>query len=521
LRILSHPFPRVGGSAVLVVSLALGFGATSLSARTIAVTENEEAKLEVVDAMFGDRVGDRVSVDRDMAVLGAPHASEGGQETGVAYLFERTGGAWVERARLTGGDSDSGDRFGGAAAVDGERAVVGAFAADGLVANSGAVYVYERSGGDWFESQKLVALDGEPDDQFGFAVGVSANTIVVGAPGSDALAIDSGVAYVFFFNGSEWVQQSKLSADDGSAMDRFGESLAVEEDHLLIGSPFDDQTGPNAGAAYFFDRIDTTWFQFAKLRAGERVGEGLLGSATALSGDTALVGARGEDVDGLNAGAAYVFRNLGGGWNLEARLSSADVAPGDEFGVGVALDGDVAIVGARGADLSGEDAGAAYRFKRDDQVWTERERLGASDGALLDHLGDAVALSATSALVGAPDGGGTGAVYVYEGFRVAVSPDPLVPGSDATFTLTGGRPLATTFLAISLAGPGDTEVGVAGVKLDLANPFLGAASVESDADGVAVFVVSIPMSAGGRSLWFQGVQSEQKTQLGATVVVGP
>ena len=346
---------------------------------------------------------------------------------------------------------------------------------------------------------------------------MSANTIAIGAPGSDSLGGDSGAVYIYFFNGSEWVEQSKLTAADGSAMDRFGQSLALEEDHLLIGAPYDDQSGPDAGAAYFFDRIDATWFQFAKLRTGDAIGDSFFGYATALSADTALVGAYGDDGAGVDAGAAYVFRNLGGGWNLESRLTPQGLAAGDELGIGVALDGDLALLGARGASLSEDGAGAAFRFRRDGEAWSEHEMLLASDGASLDELGRSVALSATTAVVGAP-GAIAGAAYSFESFRVGVEPDPLQPGTDAVFTITGGRSIEPTFLALSLLGPGDVEIAVAGVKLDLESPFLGAPTAISDVDGVATFVVPIPISASGRSLWFQGVQQDRKTNLGATTV---
>ena len=132
--------------------------ATLASAGTLL--EEEEAKLVPAGGGVDDRAGECVSVDRDLAILGAPMATQRGEETGVAYLFERSSGQWLEAARLNGSDSVLGDQFGTAVSIDGDRAIVGASSAMGQASVAGAVYVFERTQGVWVESQKIFASDG-------------------------------------------------------------------------------------------------------------------------------------------------------------------------------------------------------------------------------------------------------------------------------------------------------------------------------------------------------------------------
>jgi nucleoside-specific outer membrane channel protein Tsx len=305
--------------------------------------------------------------------------------------------------KLTASDGAAGDEFGYAVAVSGDTAMVGAPSAEvsGLTW-AGAVYVFVRSNGSWSEQAKLTAGDGAEDDGFGYSVALSGDTAVVGAPWADVSDRDNaGAAYVFVRSNGGWSEQAKLTASDGAEGDEFGSSVALSRDTIVVGAPFASLAGRSwAGAVYVFVRSNGSWSEQAKLTAGDGAAGDEFGTSVAVSGDTAVVGADGADVSGRNdAGAAYVFARTNGGWSEQAKLTASDGAAVDLFGYSVALSGDTAIVGApRAGHLR---TGAAYVFARSNGSWSEQTKLTASDGAFLDFFGSSVALSGDTAVVGA------------------------------------------------------------------------------------------------------------------------
>ncbi|MDZ4064446.1 MAG: FG-GAP repeat protein, partial [Coriobacteriia bacterium] len=203
-----------------------------------------------------------------------------------------------------------------AAAVSGCRAVVGTYGdkAKGLYA--GAAFIWERNGETWIQKAKLLASDGGASDYFGYSVAVSGDTAVVGAYRDDDKGTDAGAAYVFTRNGDgTWTQKAKLLASDGGAFDYFGCSVAVSGDIAAVGASNDDDKGTNAGAAYaFLQDANGTWTQQTKLLASDGGGSDYLGCSVAVSGRTVVAGAYGDDDEGSDAGAAYVFTGDGFNW---------------------------------------------------------------------------------------------------------------------------------------------------------------------------------------------------------------
>src|SRR6266498_72825 len=260
-----------------------------------------------------------------------------------------------QEAKLTARDAASGDIFGFSVAVTGDTVVVGA-SGDNMLA--GSAYVFVRSGTGWSQQAKLTASDAASGDRFGDAVGISGNTVVVGA--SDA-ASDAGSAYVFVRSGTSWSQQAMLTASDAAVFDLFGRALAVSGDTAVVGAISDDtDAGPDAGSAYVFVRSGTGWSQQAKLTASDAASGDRFGDAVGISGDTAVVGAQFGDTI---AGSAYVFVRSGTSWSQQAKLTASDAAAFDFFGAAVAISGDTVVVGALADDTdAGSNAGSAYVF---------------------------------------------------------------------------------------------------------------------------------------------------------------
>lgn len=298
-----------------------------------------------------------LSADATTAIVGADRADmPNGAESGVAYLFERTDGAWDRQVRLVPDDGDRKDFFGRSVALsdDGTVALIGAWGDDNPnPGGGGSAYVFERVDDGWTQQAKLAPAEGT-GGAFGSSVSLAGDgtTALIGTPGDDEPnGQTSGSAAVFERTGGEWRQRAKLAADDGGAGDYFGGSVTLAGKTALVGAPeADEPHGEDAGAAYVFERAEDAWHQRAKLVASDGDGTDLFGVAVALSGDgsTALLGARvDEDPNGDAAGSAYVFEESADGWRQTAKLVSADGETHDIFGRSVALAGNAttALIG--------------------------------------------------------------------------------------------------------------------------------------------------------------------------------
>jgi FG-GAP repeat protein len=305
------------------------------------------------------------------------------------------------------------DWFGSSVAISGDTALVGA---DGDDSRQGSVYIFERdAAGVWHQTAKLTASDGAAGDVFGYSVALSGNTALVGACQEDL----KGSAYIFerdMENG--WRQMAKLTASTREVNDDFGHSVALSGDTALVGAWGDDDY---QGSAYVFVRPAGGWedmTETAQLTASDGARTDLFGFSVALSGDIALVGAPQDDV---RRGSAFAFIEPIGGWTSmteTAKLTASTREAGDWFGLSVALSGDIALVGAPQGDGTVADQGAAYIFIKLRSGWahmTETAKLTASDGARGDIFGWSVALYGDVALVGASGhDSAKGAAYVFE-----------------------------------------------------------------------------------------------------------
>jgi hypothetical protein len=385
--------------------------ATEFATSSSFFPENEVAKLLASDAQANDNFGWSVAVSGDTAVIGARLEATGGSNAGAVYVFTRSGGSWTQQAKLLASDAQSSDYFGDSVAVSGDTAVIGAYGEATGGSNAGAVYVFTRSGGAWVEQAKLMASDAQSSDYFGYSVAVSGDTAVIGAYREDTGGSDAGAAYVFTRSGGAWVEQAKLMASDAQSSDRFGGSVAVSGDTAVIGARYEDTGGSDAGAAYVFTRSGGSWTQQAKLMASDAQSSDYFGGSVAVSGDTAVIGASREDTGGSNAGAVYVFTRSGGAWVEQAKLLASDAQANDNFGDSVAVSGDTAVIGAYGEATGGSNAGAVYVFTRSGGSWTQQAKLLASDAQSSDYFGGSVAVSGDTAVIGASN---ADAAYIFE-----------------------------------------------------------------------------------------------------------
>lgn len=231
---------------------------------------------------------------------------------------------------------------------------------------------------------------GSAIDEAGYAVAVSDGWIAVGAPGENGGA---GAVYVFDCRATRCLAPQRVVAEEAEDRALFGAAVAMDGVLLAIGAP-----GQDNGTVAVFARNGSTWVLQDTLEPDDE--DVRFGGAVALSGARVIGGAALADGE---RGAAYVFDRIGGEWTLSTRLAASDGAARDRYGSAVALDGDVAIVGApyRG-DTSGR-RGAAYVHRRVGGVWTQQATLLASTPATGARFGASVALDGVRAAVGAPD----------------------------------------------------------------------------------------------------------------------
>jgi len=318
-------------------------------------TWTQTATLSADDGEANDNFGNSVSLHGDRALVGAFRAES---NKGTAYIYSLSGDTWVQTAKLTANDGVNGDFFGYSVSLDGDRALVGANqAAIGGQLFRGASYVFDFSGGTWVQTAKLIAHDGAASDNFGISTSLRGERALVGAYYDES---GIGAAYVFERTGSLWTQTAKLTADDGTPGDRFGCSVSQDGDRILIGAYGDESL---KGAAYIFELAGSTWTQTAKLSPLNGIADDLFGHSVALSGDQALIGAKATDREGIvDQGAAYLYDLSGSTWIQTAELIANDGAVADNFGTSVSLDGNRAVIGA--VSMS-SPSGAAYVFQPD------------------------------------------------------------------------------------------------------------------------------------------------------------
>jgi len=380
------------------------------------------------------------------------------------------------QAYLKASNTDASDNFGRKVAIDGDTLVIGVpdedsnavgiggDEADDTAADSGAVYVFIRSGGIWSQQAYIKASNTETGDGFGTSVAISGDTLVVGATGedssgtgvnpiapapsqSDNSALGSGAVYVFTRAAGVWSQQAYVKTSNAGAADTFGSSVAISGDTLVVGAPGEDghlliggtslppdntATGDSAsasGAVYVFTRAGTTWTQQAYVKASNTGASDAFGTSVAISGNTLVVGATGEDSNftgvtavppdnaatgdaASNSGAVYVFTRSVTTWTQQAYVKASNTGAGDAFGTNVAISGDTLAVGAPqengsgtgvnpASDNSAAGSGAAYVFTRNVTTWTQQAYVKASNTGPNDGFGTSVAISGSLLSVGA------------------------------------------------------------------------------------------------------------------------
>ncbi len=390
-----------------------------------------EERLQLpADGAPGDGFGNAVSINGNQAVIGA-HKDDG--KAGSAYIYENSPEGWSEAARLEAGDREANDEFGYSVSIDGDVVVVGALARNNY---TGAAYVFTRHEGEWTQTATLAPDELEPGDCFGMAAAVNGNTIIVAAPGDGDYGSGAGALYVYGRQSGIWTKMAKLYSPDAAEHEYFGFPLAFKNGLVLAGCQYDSDLAPQSGAAYVFAGSASVWSAGYKLTAADHDALDGFGFSVALGNGYCVVGAILDDEAGENAGAAYVFRRTATGWLQEAKLTGIDAQASANFGNAVCASDDFILVGNKFHAANGLDqSGACYLYQRTAGAVELIREITPSDAQKFDLFGYAVAASAEHAIISAygDDSNGqlAGAVYIYNDYKTNYS--PIITSSDTAY----------------------------------------------------------------------------------------
>jgi hypothetical protein len=415
-------------------------------------------KLTAFDGAAEDAFGRTVATDGQRIIVGAYKDDDDGEDTGSIYFYVKDGATWAFEQKLTAGDSTPTDRFGWDVDIDGDVAIVGVPADFAVAQRSGSAYIFRYDGASWGLEKKLTASGGILAELFGEGVSISGNVAVVGATGNLGNGSGSGGAYVFRYNGADWVEEKLLLASDGSTSDHFGsQSVSIDGD-------FEQ----GAGSAYVFRYDGLDWVEEQKLTGSDTDFQDTFGSAVAIDGDILVVGAPNAMGADVVTGASYVFRFDGAVWAEEKKLFATDGRTSDGFGASVAVSGDVLLVGGSGVDppFVGESGGAAYVYQHNGADWTLTNQLKPDDLFFDDRFGTVVDVDGMTILVGSPldddHGDESGSAYVYD-LASLVSVDESLPTNSRGFQVDEVYPNpfhTTTSFSVTTDTPRQVQIHV-------------------------------------------------------------
>lgn len=314
-------------------------------------TWTQQAILTSSDGVVDDNFGGSVAIAGDYIVVGCPNANNTviNSDQGAAYVFVRLGSNWSQQAKLIATDANAGAKLGSSVAIWGDDILVGApFADVSFGADRGAAYVFTRSGSNWSQQAKLTTTDGAADDQFGYSVAIGDNLALVGAPNHTS---NRGAAYGFSRSGNTWSNPPrKLTANNGADGDKFGYAVALSGNYAIIGAPNDDvNANTDQGSAYVFLQSSGSWFGRAQVFASDGAAGENFGQAVSVSGDYYLIGAPGDDIGtNANQGSTYTFFRSNDSTYQQVRKTTDAPASSLRMGAGAGISNGALLMGAPG-----------------------------------------------------------------------------------------------------------------------------------------------------------------------------
>lgn len=360
------------------------FGAAYVFRRVSGVWTFEQ-KLSPPAGVAMDEYGASVSVSVDRIAVGAPESGFDGP--GSVYIYRDNGLTWTLEGDLSalGGAAD--DEFGRAVSLSGTSVLIGAPGRDEAGSESGAAYVYVFDGAAWALQQKLLASGGAAGDRFGAALAHESNTALIGAPLDDfGGGGDRGSVHAFSRSGAVWGAGTVITASDAANGDGFGSAIGLSGDRAVFAAPFSNQRGTDSGSVYVYSRSGGIWSFSQEITAADTAAFDRFGASVAVSLDNIVIGAPDNDDDGASSGSVYFFRLSGANFVEAYEHNASDAAAGDGLGEAVAVFPGTIVAGAPFALVgAASDAGKGYFLDYFDSaslgdfVWNDLDGDGIQD----------------------------------------------------------------------------------------------------------------------------------------------
>ncbi|MBK6994070.1 MAG: HYR domain-containing protein [Lewinellaceae bacterium] len=373
-----------------------------------------QTKLFASDPANANQYGQSVDMKGDWGIVGS-NQNVAGEQRGTAYILHRdaASGTWGQATQLFPDNSSLGDVFfGEKVAIGNGFCAVSARLDDENGVDAGAVYIFKYNGpnpGDWTFYQKILGTTA--GEQIGSSLDYFNELLLVGATQNADVAAEAGAAYLFAqvpIGTGNWNLVKKLAAPDSDLGDHFGYDVAVSGNHAVVTAKDDDEQGIDAGAAYVFGKDQggaDNWGLIKKLLASDGEANDNFGVSVDLDGAWAVIGAHRDDDKGPESGSAYIFYQNDGGinnWGRHTKLTDYNGAKGEQFGYDVSIDGDYIAVGARWERVFQSRAGAIFVYHKVDNGWGEFARLTDPANLYNDQLGSSVVIDNFSIMAGIP-----------------------------------------------------------------------------------------------------------------------
>ena len=312
-------------------------------------------------------------------------------------------------------ETTSGLEFGYSVAAFNDYVVVGALRGNPNFNLAGSAYVFRKNGENWVEEAKLLPYDSNVEQQFSFSISAYGDQILLGAPGDDDNGLNSGSAYIFSKVGNDWTQHAKLTPSDGSENERTGFFVSLYGDYALVGSPWDNVNGlTNSCSAYLFKYNGSEWVEETKLMPSDATFSAQFGISVALHDNYAIIGANRATHNNIKSGAAYVFRKNGDDWVEEVKLFPSDGSDNDGFGSSVSAQENVVLISSTKGGDGLFERGAAYMFRKNGNVWLEEIKLTPNDETEDDLSSISSSISGDLLAIALKNNTITGSVHLFQ-----------------------------------------------------------------------------------------------------------
>ncbi len=365
-----------------------------------------------VIAGFGSFFGSSISVENNTMIVGAFGA-------GTSHVFNYDGSNWIEEIKLIPTNGNQGDAFGNSVSLDNNYAIIGAVFDEDNGNESGSAYIFKKMGINWYEEAKLLPSDPDTLDRFGNSVVIDEDYAIVTSYGNDIDGVENaGSIYVFKRTGTNWTEEARLTPSDPDTNDYFGYSIDFQDSTIVVSSIYDDDFGFESGSVYIFEKIANAWVETGKINSIDCSTGDSFGVSVSLNGNQLAVGAYGNNDDGSNSGSAYIFENLNGSWLQTAKLTASDASAEDWFGGKLSLHNDFLLVSAYNDSVNGNpQQGSAYIFHKEGNQWVEKTKIFDQNNSQTKY-GLVTEISDDFALIGAPFdfeyGFQSGAIFAYD-----------------------------------------------------------------------------------------------------------